>query len=203
MLKIEKLQPKDNVFTLADGADHGDALLKVKNEAFTGEYHMHEAGTATVAAISCAAKCDEAISGITLDDAPTTNINVKLTKKVVRNFAVEAGQTTIQVPDLSLTDATKIAGDSTSAATVSSTAEHAITIADATKGNLALELTVLVATGVAADDNIAAAQTLTLDAGTNPTAQDVHFDMLCNVRINPACKPNLSSFTVTGAKLHF
>ena len=200
MLKIEKLQPKDNVFTLADGADHGEALLKVKNEDFTGEYHMHEAGTATVAAISCAAKRTAAISGITLDGEASTNINVKLTKKVVRGFKVEASDSaqTIEVPDLWVTAVTKKSGTKS----VTLVDEHHLQVAaESPKETYVLELTVLVATGVASDEDIAT--TLTLDAGTNPTAQDVHVDMLCNVRVNPACKPNLSSFTVTGAKLHF
>jgi len=202
MLKIEKLQPKDNVFTLADGADHGVALLKIKNQSFTGEYHMHEAGTATVAAISCAAKRTEALSGITLDDEASTNINVELTKKVVRGFKVEASDSaqTIEVPDLWVTAVTKKSGTKG----VTLVDEHHLEVAaESPEETYVLELTVLVATGVASDDNIATGTTLTLDAGTNPTAQDVHVDMLCNVRVNPACKPNLSSFTVTGAKLHF
>lgn len=202
MLKIEKLQPKDNVFTLEDHAEHGVALLKVKNESFTGEYHLHEVGTATVAGVGVAATISSALSGITLDNAPSTNINLTLTKKVVRSFAVEANQTTIEVPNLSLTAAVKVVNDSTSAATVSSVAEHSITIADATKGNLVLELTVLVATGVAADDDVAAGQTLTLEAGET-SAKDVHINILSNLRVNPGAKPNLTHFSVRGAKLHF
>lgn len=202
MLKIEKLDPKDNVFTFADHAEHGEASLKVKTTAFAGEYHLHEAGTATVACISVANKVASQIDEINLKGADGANINVTLTKKVARSFAVEAGQTTIAVPDLSLTAAAKIAGDSTSAATVSSTAEHAITIANATKGDLALELTVLVATGVAADDDIADGHLLTLEAGETP-AKDVHFDILSNLRVNPGNKPNLTHLSVRGAKLHF
>lgn len=202
MLKIENLDPKDNVFTFADHAEHGEAALKVKTTIFAGEYHLHEAGTATVACISVANKVASPIDEINLKGDDGANINVTLTKKVSRSFAVEAGQTTIAVPDLSLTAAVKIAGDSTSAATVSSTAEHAITIANATKGNLALELAVLVATGVAADDDVAAGHLLTLEAGETP-AKDVHFDILSNLRVNPGNKPNLTHLSVRGAKLHF
>lgn len=202
MLKIEKLQPKDNVFTIEDRADHGDALLKVKNSSFTGEYHLHEAGTAAVVSAGVAAKRTEELTGITLDNEGTTNINLTLTKKVVRTFKVEENQTTIKVPNLSLTAAEKIDVDSTSAATVSSVDEHSITIASATKGDLVLELTVLVATGVATDDDVATGETLKLEAGET-SAKDVHIDLLSNLRVNPGAKPNLTHFSVRGAKLHF
>ena len=207
MLKIEKLQPKDNVFTLADGADHGDALLMVKDQPFKGEYHMHEAGTATVAAISCAAKRAAAISAITLGDV-ADNINVSLTKKVTREYVLAEDQATIEtgftLPAANVANAVKVAG--TTAATVSAvTVAGVVTLAgDVHKDEtIKLELNTLVATGFATDDNVASGQTLTLDAGANPTAQDVHIDMLCNVRVNPACKPNLTHFSVRGAKLHF
>lgn len=201
MLKIEKLQPKDNAFTLEDHAEHGVALLKVKNESFTGEYHLHEVGTATVAGVGVAAKRDAALSGITLDNTALTNINLTLTKKVVRSFKVEASDSaqTIEVPDLWVTAVTKKSGTKS----VTFVDEHHLEVAaESPEETYVLELTVLVATGVAADDDVASDQTLTLEAGET-SAQDVHINILSNLRVNPGTKPNLTHFSVRGAKLHF
>lgn len=204
MLKIEKLQPKDNAFTLEDHAEHGVALLKVKNVSFTGEYHLHEVGTATVAGVGVAAKRDEALSGITLDNTASTNINLTLTKKVVREVTVEKDATTISLPDLWIQSIDNGTAGAAGSQAVTFADEHTLNLADeqAAKEVYSLELTVLVATGVAADDNVAAGQTLTLEAGET-SAQDVHFDILSNLRVNPGAKPNLTHFSVRGAKLHF
>lgn len=205
MLKIEKLDPKDNVFTFADHAEHGEASLKVKTTAFAGEYHLHEAGTATVACISVANKVASPIDEINLKGADGANINVKLTKKVVREVTVEVGDTAISLPDLwieSIDNGT--AGDAGSKA-VSRTNEHTLALASAQTGAkevYRLELTVLVATGVAADDDVADGHLLTLEAGET-SAKDVHFDILSNLRVNPGNKPNLTHLSVRGAKLHF
>jgi hypothetical protein len=43
---------------------------------------------------------------------------------------------------------------------------------------------------------------LTLEAGET-SAKDVHIDILSNLRVNPGNKPNLTHFSVRGAKLHF
>lgn len=199
MLKIEKLQPKDNVFTLEDHAEHGVATLVFDEATFKGEYHLHEVGTATVAGVGVAATV------AAVQEALPSAITLTLTKKVVREVTVEVGDETISLPDLWIqTIDNGTAGDAGSKA-VSRTDEHTLALASAQTGDkevYKLELTVLVATGVATDDDVAASETLKLEAGET-SAKDVHINVLSNLRVNPGAKPNLTHFSVRGTKLHF
>lgn len=197
MLKIEKLQPKDNAFTLEDHAEHGVATLVFDEATFKGEYHLHEVGTATVAGVSVAAKVTAQ------QEVLPSAIALTLTKEVVHEYKLEAGQTTIDTHLVLVTDAaTKVGGTTTCA--VDSVSDGIVTLdkAAADKDTIQLKMNVLVANGVAADDDIAAAQTLKLEAGET-SAQDVHINVLSNLRVNPGAKPNLTHFSVRGAKLHF
>ena len=197
MLKIEKLQPKDNAFTLEDHAEHGVAELAFNDVTFKGEYHLHEVGTATVAGVGVAAKV--AAQKTSLPSA----IVLTLTKEVVHEYKLSAGQTTIDTHLVLVTDAaTKVGG--TTASDVDSVSGGVVTLdnAAADKDTIKLKMNVLVATGAAADDDVANAETLKLEPGET-SAQDVHINILSNLRVNPGAKPNLTHFSVRGAKLHF
>lgn len=199
MLKIEKLQPKDNVFTLEDHAEHGVAELVFNDVTFKGEYHLHEVGTATVAGVGVAAKV-----GAQKTSLPSAVV-LTLTKKVVREVTVEVGDESISLPDLWIQSIDNGTAGVAGSKAVTRTDEHTLALGSAqedTKEVYRLELTVLVATGAAADDDIAAAETLKLEPGET-SAQDVHINVLSNLRVNPGAKPNLTHFSVRGAKLHF
>ena len=197
MLKIEKLQPKDNAFTLEDHAEHGVATLVFDEATFKGEYHLHEVGTATVAGVGVAAKV------AAQQEALPSAIALTLTKEVVHEYELSAGQTTIDTHLVLVTDAaTKVGG--TTASNVDSVSGGVVTLdnAAADKDTIKLKMNVLVATGAAADDDVANAETLKLEPGET-SAQDVHINILSNLRVNPGAKPNLTHFSVRGAKLHF
>ena len=197
MLKIEKLQPKDNAFTLEDHAEHGVAELAFNDVTFKGEYHLHEVGTATVAGVGVAAQVTAKKTSL------PSAITLTLTKEVVHEYKLSAGQTTIDTHLVLVTDAaTKVGG--TTASDVDSVSGGVVTLdkAAADKDTIQLRMNVLVATGAAADDDVANAETLKLEPGET-SAQDVHIDILSNLRVNPGAKPNLTHFSVRGAKLHF
>lgn len=201
MLKIEKLQPKDNAFTLEDHAEHGVATLVFDDATFKGEYHLHEVGTATVAGVGVAAKV-----GAQKTSLPSA-IALTLTKKVTREYVLAEDQATIEtgltLPAANVANAVKVAG--TTAATVNAvTVAGVVTLAgDVHKDEtIKLEFNTLVAEGAAADDDVANAETLKLEPGET-SAQDVHINILSNLRVNPGAKPNLTHFSVRGAKLHF
>lgn len=199
MLKIEKLQPKDNAFTLEDHAEHGVAELAFNDVTFKGEYHLHEVGTATVAGVGVAAAV--AAKKTSLPSA----ITLTLTKEVVHEYKLEADQTTIDT-HLNLVEANNAVkvGGTTASDVKSSTTAGIVTLdkAAADKDTIQLRMNVLVATGAAADDDVANAETLKLEPGET-SAQDVHINILSNLRVNPGAKPNLTHFSVRGAKLHF
>lgn len=203
MLKIEKVELQAGEFF---GNETGAATLRVADPEdggieLNGIFKFEHAGVGTVAAVGVAGTVAADIEDINLNDhGDSTPKGMKLTLKadIVRTYTVAAGTSTI-VTGFDAVDAVERV-DGVAVASVAIADGNNVTVTSAAEaGKLTLKLKgVLAAIGWAADDNVAMpTDKLTLDKG------DVHIDMLCNV-VNPVgLKPNLTSLTIHGSKIHF
>lgn len=200
MLKIEKVELQAGEF---HGDETGAATLRIADPEhggveLKGNFKFEHAGTATVAAVGVAGTVAANVTGIDLTNhVATDGMQLTLKADIIREYDVAAGSSTI-VTGFDAVDAVERVDGV--AATVSITAGKDVSVTSAAEaGKLTLKLKgVLAAIGWAANDDVAMpTDKLTLDAG------DVHIDMLCNV-VNPPClKPNRTSLTVHGSKIHF
>lgn len=201
MLKIEKVELQAGEF---HGDETGAATLRIANPEsggveLKGNFKFEHAGTATVAAIGVAGTVAANVTNIDLTNhVATDGMQLTLKADIVREYDVAAGTSTI-VTGFDAVDAVERV-DGVAVASVAIANGKNVTVTSAAEaGKLTLKLKgVLAAIGWAANDDVAMpTDKLTLDAG------DVHIDMLCNV-VNPPClKPNRTSLTVHGSKIHF
>lgn len=190
MLKIEKLTMYDNNLTPEEERIPCKADVAIKNKHFSGTGVFFRSGAGVNAAIGVAGTVDENVTGISKE-----NITLTLSKTVTREFTVKNGDETVVASDLTVVAALD---EDDNELTVAADA-HTITLNEAAEadGVVELKLVVAVGGGMASDNNINDSQTMTLDAG------DVSIDMCCRAVDGKDMKPNGTSFTIKGSKLHF
>jgi hypothetical protein len=208
MLKIENLELQAGEF---HGDETGAATLRIADPSdggveLKGKFKFENVGTATVAAVGVAGTVTAAVEDINLNDhgdASPKGMKLTLKADIVREYTVAAGTSTI-VTGFDAVDAVERV-DGVAVASVAIANGKNVTVTSAAEaGKLTLKLKgVIAATGWVANDDVAMpTDKLTLEAGET-SAKDVHVDILSNLRVNPGNKPNLTHFSVRGAKLHF